>query len=56
MTDREILDKYTDLDKSLLEDTENKEVRDMLYKCKDTFSSRDKIGTCPNRGRYRCHR
>ena len=32
MTDREILDKYIDLDKSCLTYTERKEVRDMLYK------------------------
>ena len=37
MTDREILDKYIDLDKSCLTDTERKEVRDMLYKYKDIF-------------------
>ena len=48
MTDKEILDKYIDLDKSCLTDTENKEVRDMLYKYKDAFSLRDKIGTCLN--------
>ena len=29
-------------------DTEKKQVMDMLYKYKDTFSLRDKIGTCPN--------
>ena len=29
-------------------DTEKKEVMDMLYKYKDTFSLRDEIGTCPN--------
>ena len=48
MTDREILDKYIDLDKSCLTDTERKEVRDILYKYKDAFSLRDEIGTCPN--------
>ena len=25
-----------------------KEVRDMIYKCKDAFSLRDEIDTCPN--------
>ena len=50
MTDREILDKYIDLDRSCLTDTERKEVRDMLYKYKDAFSLRDEIGTCPNIG------
>ena len=32
MTDREILDKYIDLDKSCLTESEKKEVRDMIYK------------------------
>ena len=40
--DREILDKYINLDKSCLTDTE-KEVRDMLYEYKDAFSLRDEI-------------
>ena len=48
MTDGEILDKYIDLDKSCLSDTEKKKVMDMLYKYKDAFSFRDEIGTCHN--------
>ena len=48
MSDREILDKYIDLDKSCLTDVEKKQVKDMLYKHKDAFSLRDNIGTCPN--------
>ena len=48
MTDREILDKYVNLDNSSLTKREKKEVRELLYKCKDTFSLRDEIGTCPN--------
>ena len=48
MTDREILEKYIDLDKSYLTESEKKEVRDMIYKYKDTFSLRDKIGMCRN--------
>ena len=48
MTDREILDKYMDLDKSCLTESEKKEVRDMIYKYKDAFSLRDEIGTCLN--------
>ena len=48
MTDREILDKYIDLDKSCLTESEKTEVRDMIYKYKDSFSLRDEIGTCPN--------
>ena len=48
MMDREILDKYIDLDKSCLTDSEKTEVRDMIYKYKDALSLRDEIGTCPN--------
>ena len=44
----EILDKYIDLDKSCLTDSEKTQVRDMIYKYKDAFSLRDEIGTCPN--------
>ena len=46
--DREILDKYLDLDKSCLTESEKKDVRDLIYKYKDAFSSRDEIGTCHN--------
>ena len=38
MSDKEILDKYVDLDKSCLTDIEKKQVMDMVYKYKDTFS------------------
>ena len=48
MTDREILCQYINLNKSCLTDIEKKEVMDMLYKYKDAFGLRDKIGTCPN--------
>ena len=48
MRDKEILDKYIDLDKSCLTESEKREVRDMIYKYKDAFSLRDEIGTCPN--------
>ena len=48
MSDREILDKYVDLDKSCLIDSEKEQVMDMLYKYKDEFSLRDGIGTCLN--------
>ena len=48
MTDKEILDKYIDLDKSCLTKSEKREVRDMIYKYKNAFSLRDEIGTCPN--------
>ena len=48
MTDQEILDKYTDLEKSCLTVREKKEVMAMLYKYKEVFGLRDEIGTCPN--------
>ena len=48
MTDKEILDKYINLDNSCLNKEEKKEVMDMLYRYKDAFSLRDEIGTCPN--------
>ena len=49
MTEREILEKYIDLEKSCLTDNEKKEeVMDMLYKYKEAFNLRDEIGTCPN--------
>ena len=48
MMDREILDKYVNLDNFCLTKMEKMQVRDLLYKYKDTFSLRDKIGLCPN--------
>ena len=48
MTDREILDKYINLDNSCLTKIEKTQVRHLLYKYKDAFSLRDKIGLCPN--------
>ena len=48
MTDKEILEKYIDLDKSCLTEKEKKEIMDMLQKYKEAFSLRDDIGTCPN--------
>ena len=51
MIDREILEKYIDLEKSCLTNMEKEEVMDMLYKYIEVFSLRDKIGTCPNTGR-----
>ena len=43
MTDREILDKYINLDNSALTRREKKEVRELLYEYKDAFSLRDEI-------------
>ena len=48
MTDKEILDKYVDLDNSCLTKREKKEVRNVIYEYKNAFSLRDEIGTCPN--------
>ena len=48
MTDREILDKYVNLDNSYLTKAEKEQVRDLLYQYKDVFSLRDEIGLCPN--------
>ena len=48
MTDREILEKYINLDNSCLTESEKEQVRDMIYKYREAFSLRDEIGTCPN--------
>ena len=48
MTDREILDKYVNLDNSCLTKVEKEWVRDLLYQYKDAFSLTDEIGLCPN--------
>ena len=57
MTDREKLEKCINLDNSYLTESEKTQVRDMIYECREAFSLRDEIGTCPNhRNRYRCHR
>ena len=48
MTDREILDKYINLDNSCLTKAEKEQVRDLLYQYKDAFSLRDEIRLCPN--------
>ena len=48
MTDREILEKYVNLNNSCLNKEEKLKVMDMLYKYRELFSLRDEIGTCPN--------
>ena len=48
MTDREILDKYIDLESSCLTRWEKQKLRNLIYEYKDAFSLRDEIGTCPN--------
>ena len=48
MLDREILEKYINLDNTCLQEEGKKEVINMLYKYKEAFSLRDQTGTCPN--------
>ena len=48
MTDMDILNKYIYLDNSCLSKEEKKEVMDLLYRYKEAYSLRNKIGTCPN--------
>ena len=48
MSDKEILERCVDLEKSCLSESEKKEVMKMLYKYKDAFSVRDEISTYPN--------
>ena len=48
MTDREILEKYINLNNSCLSKEEKIKAMYMLYKYKEAFSLRDEIGTCPN--------
>ena len=48
MTDRELLDKYIDLEGSCLTKWEKQKLRNLIYEYKATFSLRDEIGTCPN--------
>ena len=48
MMDKEILDKYINLDNSCSTKAEKTQVKDLLYKYKDAFSLRDEIGLCPN--------
>ena len=48
LTDREILEKYVNLNNSCLSKKGKIKIMDMLYKYKEAFSLRDEIGTCPN--------
>ena len=48
MSDREILEKYIDLENSCPAKQKKRQVRNLLYEYKDTSSLRDEIGTCPN--------
>ena len=55
MTDREILEKYINLNNLCLDKKEKIKVIDMSFKCREAFSLRDEIGIYPNIG-DRCHR
>ena len=48
MTDREILNKYINLEGSCLTKWERQKLRNLIYEYQDAFSLRDEIGTCPN--------
>ena len=48
MTDREILEKYINLNNSCLSKKKKIKVMDMLFKYREAFSLRDEIGTYPN--------
>ena len=48
MSDREILEKYINLDNTCLMEEEKKEIMDMLCKYMEFFSLRDEMGTCSN--------
>ena len=48
MSDREILERYIDLNNTCLHEEEKEEFMDMLYKYKEAFTLKDEIGTCPN--------
>ena len=56
MTDREILDKYINLDNSYLTKAEKKEVRELVYKYKDAFSLRMKWNLPQHQSRNIGHR
>ena len=48
MTDREILEKYINLNNSCQNKEEKIKVMGMLYKYREVFNLRDEIGTSPN--------
>ena len=48
VTDRELLEKYINLNTSCLNQEKKEEIMDILYKNKQTFSLRDETGRCPN--------
>ena len=48
MMDRELLEKYINVETSCLNKEEKMKVMDMLYRYKEAFCLRDEIGICPN--------
>ena len=48
MSDREILTKYINLNNTVLTEDVKEDIMNMLFKYKEAFNLRDKIGTCPN--------
>ena len=48
MTDKEIINKYINLDESYLSDKEKKHLRRIILKYRPAFSLRDEIGLCPH--------
>ena len=48
ITDRQILEKYVNLDNTCLTEKGKEEIMDMLHKYKEVLSLRDEIGTSPN--------
>ena len=48
VTDKEILDKYIDVDSSCLTEEEKVQLGYMIYDYREAFSLRDEIGTCPS--------
>ena len=48
MTDKEMLEKYVNLDDTCLSKEEKIKAMDMLLKYKEAFSLTDEIGTCPS--------
>ncbi len=48
MTDNKILDKFVNLNKSILIEGEKEDFQKILHKHKKAFLLRDEIGTCPD--------
>ena len=48
LTDREIIEKYVNLEESHLSKKQKKHLLELIYKYRKAFSLRDEIGTCPD--------